>query len=74
MKELVVKGDAAMITPTELKIIKEVANGSTSKEVAAKLNISLKTVEVHRHNVMKKTGAGNFIQLIIALYKKGIIE
>jgi DNA-binding NarL/FixJ family response regulator len=62
------------LTVTEIGIIQEAANGLISKEIATKLGISHKTVEVHRHNVMKKLGAKNFLQVVLALYKKNIIR
>jgi two-component system invasion response regulator UvrY len=43
------------ITPRELEIIDCLSNGLNSGEIAKKLGITLKTAEVHRHNVLKKT-------------------
>ena len=62
------------LTVTELGIIQEVANGLISKEISTKLGMSHKTVEVHRHNIMKKLGARNFVQIVLVLYKKNIIR
>ena len=62
------------LTVTELEIIQEVANGLISKEISTKLGMSHKTVEVHRHNIMKKLGARNFVQIVLVLYKKNIIR
>jgi DNA-binding NarL/FixJ family response regulator len=46
--------DVNAITNRELEIITQIKDGSSSKEIAAKLFISLRTVEVHRHNILKK--------------------
>jgi len=48
-----------MITRREREILLMVGQGSTSREIAVRLGISLKTVEVHRANLMNKLGAGN---------------
>ena len=42
------------LTEREIQIINLIKDGQSSKEIANHLNISLKTVEVHRHNVLKK--------------------
>jgi DNA-binding NarL/FixJ family response regulator len=55
------------LTNREMQIITLVKEGLSSKEIAKNLDISLKTVEVHRHNILKKlklknsTSLGNFI-------------
>ena len=38
--------------------------GKTSKAIAAELDISVKTVENHRHNLMTKAQVGSVAQLI----------
>jgi len=44
----------ASLTPRENEIMNMLANGMTNKEIAKKLNISHRTVEVHRQHIMKK--------------------
>lgn len=44
------------LTPTEMRILKGLADYKTSKEVAAELNISVRTVEAHRNNICQKLG------------------
>ncbi|MBO9682121.1 MAG: response regulator transcription factor [Flavisolibacter sp.] len=43
-----------LLTPREIEVIGLVKNGYSSKEIATILSISLKTVEVHRNNVLRK--------------------
>lgn len=47
------------ISARELEILLLVGNGATSREIADRLGISLRTVEVHRSNMMDKLGAAN---------------
>ena len=56
--------DVDAITNRELEIISCIKDGLSSKEIAAKLFISLRTVEVHRHNVLKKLKLKNIASLI----------
>jgi DNA-binding NarL/FixJ family response regulator len=52
------------LTEREIQIINLIKEGQSSKEIASTLNISLKTVEVHRHNVLKKLKLKNSASLV----------
>lgn len=52
------------LSEREIEIIQLIKNGLSSKEIAAKLDISLKTVEVHRHNILKKLNLKNTAALV----------
>ena len=47
------------ISRRELDVLLMVGKGSTSREIAEQMEISAKTVEVHRYNLMNKLGASN---------------
>jgi FixJ family two-component response regulator len=53
----------AHLTPRELDVMSLAVAGLTNKEIARRLGISHRTVEIHRARVMEKTGAVNLIQL-----------
>lgn len=48
----------------EIEIIKLIKNGLSSKEISSELNIAIRTVEVHRHNILKKLKLKNTAALI----------
>lgn len=48
----------------EIEIIKLIKEGLSSKEIAAALHISVRTTEVHRHNILKKLKLKNTASLI----------
>ncbi|MBT1709445.1 response regulator transcription factor [Fulvivirgaceae bacterium PWU5] len=52
------------LTPREVEIIRLIAEGLTSQQMADKLFISPRTVETHRANLMKKVGVKNAIELV----------
>lgn len=52
------------LTEREIQIINHIREGLSSKEIASKLEISLKTVEVHRHNILKKLKLKNSASLV----------
>jgi DNA-binding NarL/FixJ family response regulator len=52
------------LSERELQIVKLIKEGFSSKEISGQLNISLKTVEVHRHNILKKLSLKNSAALV----------
>jgi DNA-binding NarL/FixJ family response regulator len=52
------------LTEREMQVIGLIKDGQSSKEIALTLNISLKTVEVHRHNILKKLKLKNSASLV----------
>jgi DNA-binding NarL/FixJ family response regulator len=55
---------ALHITPRQREILRLVALGSTNREIAALLDISVRTVEVHRFNLMRRLNVRNVAQLL----------
>jgi DNA-binding NarL/FixJ family response regulator len=56
--------DAINLTKREIEIIKLIADGLTSQQMADRLFISPRTVETHRANLMKKLTVKNAIELV----------
>ena len=52
------------LSQREIEIISYIKKGNSSKEIADALNISVKTVEVHRYNVLKKLNLKNAAALV----------
>lgn len=53
----------ATLTEREREVMMLAVAGYTSKEIAQRLNISYRTVEIHRAHVMQKTGTSNMLEL-----------
>jgi len=66
------KGDLNDLSRRELDIIKLIKEGLSSREIALQLDISLKTVEVHRYNVLKKLKLKNTASLVNYINAKGL--
>lgn len=54
----------ASLSPREVEVMERIVRGAANKEVALQLGLSPKTVEVHRANVMRKTGANSLAELV----------
>jgi DNA-binding NarL/FixJ family response regulator len=48
--------ESERLTKRELQVLQLIAEGKTTKEIAARLTISVKTVETHRKQIMEKLG------------------
>lgn len=69
-----IPGDLKHLTVSESEIVKLIANGLTTKEIASKRNISHHTVNTHRKNIFKKMEVSNASELIIHAIKAGWID
>jgi two-component system response regulator FixJ len=61
----------AALTQREREIMRELATGLSNKEIARVLDLSVRTVEMHRANAMRKLGAGNVIELVALVAAAG---
>jgi len=61
------------ITPRERQILKLIAEGYTNNEIAKMLFISVKTVETHRSNLMKKLSLHKASELTAFAIRKGLV-
>jgi DNA-binding NarL/FixJ family response regulator len=63
-----------VLTTRELEVLKLVAEGHSSREIADALVISLKTVERHRSNIMGKLGIRDRVELTRYAIRRGLVE
>jgi DNA-binding NarL/FixJ family response regulator len=69
-------GEAAYeaLTERERQVLKLIAEGQTSKEIAQALDLSVKTVITHRTNLMEKLGLHNRAELVKFAVRLGLIQ
>ena len=63
-----------VLTPRELEVLKLIAEANTSKEIADKLFISIKTVDRHRQNILDKLGMRDRVELTRYAIRRGLIQ
>lgn len=61
------------LTTKEIEIVKYITKGLTSKEIGELLHISNRTVDTHRHNILKKLDIPNAAQLSSWAKEKGYV-
>ncbi len=57
----------------EREVVRLMAEGLASKQIADTLDISTHTVDTHRRNLLRKTGTKNTLELTVLCLKKGLI-
>jgi DNA-binding NarL/FixJ family response regulator len=62
------------LTPRESEVVKLVAEGHTSREIAERLVISEKTVDRHRANILEKLGMRDRVDLTRYAIRRGLVE
>ena len=68
------EGEAEVLTPRELEVVKLIAEAHTSKEIADLLVISVRTVERHRENILEKLGMRDRVELTRYAIRRGLVE
>ena len=63
-----------LLTATEKNILKEIASGKTTKEIAAEKNLSFHTINSHRKNIFRKLGVNNVHEATKYAMRAGIVD
>ena len=63
--------DMNLLSKREIEVVTHIKEGLSSKEIAQRLEISLKTVEVHRYNILKKLKLKNTAALVNFINAQG---
>lgn len=63
-----------VLTERQIEILKLLASGRSSKEVAFDLGLSSKTVDVHRTRIMERLGLKDIVSLTLYAVRKGLVK
>lgn len=67
-------GKTELISSREREIVQLLAEGNSNRDIAQLLNLSLKTVETHRSNIMHKLGFKSITDLVLYAVRNHLIE
>lgn len=62
------------LTDRELEVLMLICKGLSNSQIAKNLNLSKRTIDKHRENILSKTNAGNTAGLVMFAIKEGIIK
>jgi two-component system, NarL family, response regulator NreC len=68
------RNPGATLTPREREVVKMIAEGKSVKEIAVRMGRSVKTVEAHKFNLMRKLDIHNKAQLVIYAIQTKIVK
>lgn len=68
------RDEASRLSPREREIAQLLAEAKTNKEVAARLGVSVKTIDAHRANIMRKLNLHSVAELVRYAIREKIIE
>jgi DNA-binding NarL/FixJ family response regulator len=74
LRKLGTEDSYELLTEREREILQLIAEGNANKEIAARLNLSVYTVETHRGNLLEKLGLHGTGDLILYAVRKAIIR
>lgn len=66
--------DVSKLTPTEVEVIRSIAQGRTTKEIAAERFSSIHTINTHRKNIFRKLGVNTAHEAIRRAVRSGLIN
>lgn len=64
--------DVPKMTSRELEVIRLCCEGRTSKEIAGRLNVSVRTIDTHKSNIFKKLNISSTVELVRYAAKAGL--
>lgn len=68
------RSDMVRLTPRQQEILSLIWDGHTTADIAHRLKVSARTVEVHRFHMMKKLRVSNLAQLLRSGLERGMIK
>lgn len=72
--EEVKTGDVEELTPREMDVMRLIVQGHTNRQIADRLNLSIRTVESHRSNLMAKLNLRSRVELVRYAAEHGFLE
>jgi DNA-binding NarL/FixJ family response regulator len=67
-------GDRSRLTARELEVLQLICDGLSSRAIAARLNLSVNTVAVHRANIMNALGLHKTAELVVFAIQHGLVN
>lgn len=63
-----------ILSPRELTVVRMVCESLTSSQIAKRLQVCTRTVEVHRTNIYRKLQVSNVVQLVLWAIRQGVVK
>ena len=70
---LAIRGPLYKLTERQIEVLKLVAEGLRTRDIAARLSLSVKTIESHRGEIMRRLGIHDVVSLVRYAIRVGLI-
>ena len=67
-------GERSRLTARELEVLQLICDGLSNRDIAARLNLSINTVAVHRANIMNTLGVHKTAELVVYALQHGLVN
>ena len=67
-------GERTRLTPRELQVLQLICDGLSNRAIAARLDVSVNTVAVHRANIMSALGVHKTAELVVYALQHGLVN
>jgi len=71
---VITQQEPSLLSDREIEVLTLITEEMTSKEIAQQLGLSVKTIERHRHNIMKKLKQKNTVALVKYAIRAGLVD
>jgi DNA-binding NarL/FixJ family response regulator len=71
---LAVRRPLEQLSPRQMEVLRLVVDGATTREIAQRLQLSVKTIETHRGEVMKRLGIHDLVSLVRYATRVGLVK
>ena len=69
-----VEGSLALLTPRERQVLELILAGKRTKQIAAELGLSARTIEVYRAHLKMKLRTGSLVELVRVAIRNGLVD
>lgn len=66
--------DTTILTSTEMEVLKAIAQGKTTKEIASERFCSIDTINTHRKNIFRKLGVNTAHEAVKYAFRAGLVD
>jgi DNA-binding NarL/FixJ family response regulator len=73
-REAPLAGERPRLTPRELEVLQLICDGLSNRAIAAKLDLSVNTIAVHRANIMNTLGVHKTAELVVYAIQHGLVN
>lgn len=74
-KQVLIKtGSNIILKQSQIALVQMAADGLNRKQIADKLGVSIRTIEMHFDNIRRTTGSTDIVSLVAFMFRAGVVK